>query len=68
MSWYDDGKDFDEYDPPYCEHCSGGTSYEGCKACAEEHEREKNRGCMEQEDWSNDRKIDGKWSNNPKRY
>ena len=51
MSWYHDSKDFDEYDPPYCEHCSGGTSYEGCKACAEEHEREKNRGCTEQEDW-----------------
>lgn len=42
-------KAIDKYDPPYCEHCSGGTSYEGCKACAEEHEREKNRGCMEQE-------------------
>lgn len=40
MSWYSDGEHFDEYDPPYCEHCSGGTSYEECQACARRHEED----------------------------
>ena len=40
MSWYSDGEPFDEYDPPYCEYCSGGTSYEECQACARRHEED----------------------------
>ena len=40
MSWYSDGEPFDEYDPPYCERCSGGTSYEECQACARRHEED----------------------------
>ena len=40
MSWYSDGEHFDEYDPPYCERCSGGTSYEECQACARRHEED----------------------------
>ena len=38
MSWYSDGDPFDEYDPPFCETCSGGNSYEECEACMRRHE------------------------------
>ena len=37
MSWYSDGERFDEYDPPYCERCTRGTSYEECRACERMH-------------------------------
>lgn len=40
MSWYSDREHFDEYDPPYCERCIGGTSYEECQACARRHEED----------------------------
>lgn len=40
MSWYSDREQFNEYDPPYCAHCSGGNSYEECEACARRHEEE----------------------------
>lgn len=40
MSWYSDGEYFDEYDPPYCERCNGGTSYEECQACVRRHEED----------------------------
>lgn len=33
MSWYSDGEDFDEYDPPKCERCKRGFSAEECRAC-----------------------------------
>ena len=40
MSWYSDGEPFDEYDPPSCETCSGGNSYEECEACMRRNEEE----------------------------
>lgn len=40
MSWYSDKEPFNEYDPPYCKYCNGGSSYEECKNCKEEHNRE----------------------------
>ena len=67
MSWWSNKEQFDEYDPPYCAYCNGGTSYEGCKACEEEHEREKQyrigTGGL-----NNGREIDSKWSNNTEGY
>ena len=37
MSWYSDGEKFNEYDPPWCENCTRGNSYEECKRCCEMH-------------------------------
>lgn len=39
MSWWSDGEPFDEFDPPYCENCEGGDSYEECQRCVKWHER-----------------------------
>lgn len=37
MSWYSDGERFDEYDPPWCENCTRGNSYEECERCCARH-------------------------------
>lgn len=39
MSWYSDGERLNEYDPPWCDGCEGGDSYEECQACCRRHER-----------------------------
>ena len=31
MSWWSDKEKFDEYDPPQCEFCKRGNSYEECE-------------------------------------
>lgn len=33
MSWWSDKEKFDEYDPPQCEFCKRGNSYEECERC-----------------------------------
>ena len=40
MSWWSDGEPFDEYDPPWCENCDGGDSYEECQRCCDSHAKE----------------------------
>ena len=50
MSWwsnkekFDEFDEFDECDPPYCAYCSGGSSFDQCKKCQEEHDREFHEG------------------------
>lgn len=36
MSWYSDNEPFDEYDPPWCEGCSGGNSKDQCDKCCKQ--------------------------------
>lgn len=53
MSWYSDKESFDEYDPPYCKYCNdgvGGSSYEECKRCQEEHNREEQENPSDDEE------------------
>ena len=62
MSWYSDGEKFNEYDPPWCENCTRGNSYEECKRCSEMHtERYSEDG-----DWLDRRENEGKSDGDPR--
>ena len=40
MSWWSDKEKFDEYDPPQCEFCKRGNSYDECERCKRLHDEE----------------------------
>lgn len=40
MSWWSDKEKFDEYDPPQCEFCKRGNSYDECERCKRLYDEE----------------------------